>query len=249
MKNLSHIKLIALDMDGTLLDDKGGVSPANIKAIQAVKQQGIDVVLSTGRFINEVTDFAEIIENPSFLITANGGEIWKDFNQLIERHIIPIDLIEWIFDLAAKSEAKYWGMTTENLYYPGGFPECLHAYEWLKFGLETPNDNLRRNFWEKLIKIKELEVTNSNFINIEINAKGVNKAKALKTVCKLKGISLDNVLAVGDSLNDISMIKESGYGVAMGNAQPDVKKAADWITESNIKDGVAQILDKLINSS
>ena len=73
---------------------------------------------------------------------------------------------------------------------------------------------------------------------------GINKAKGLKTVCEKLHITMDDVMAVGDSLNDISMIKEAGFGVAMGNAQDIVKKAADAVTSSNEENGVAQAIRK-----
>lgn len=229
-------------MDGTLLNDKGDISPSNREAIRAVNNQGIEVVLSTGRYIKEITEFAEILSDSSYLVTANGSEIWKGFDQLIERHVIPVELVEWVLSLAVENDIWFWGMTTENVYHPKNFPDDVHKYDWLKIGMDTANDDVRKKIWKKLIATGKLEVTNSTLTNIEINAKGVNKAKGLGTVCELKNITMANVLSIGDSLNDIMMIKASGCGVAMENAQEAVKEAADWVTAINSEDGVARAL-------
>lgn len=89
-------------------------------------------------------------------------------------------------------------------------------------------------------------MTNSHPCNIELNPKGVSKASGLKEVCRRLGIDMSEVVAVGDSLNDLAMIREAGLGVAMGNAQEEVKKAADWTTVTNEEDGVAEVIFKKV---
>ncbi|WP_158235056.1 HAD hydrolase family protein, partial [Pseudomonas sp. 2822-17] len=79
-----------------------------------------------------------------------------------------------------------------------------------------------------------------------INAVGVNKAAALEKVCQRLNITMDNVIAMGDSLNDLAMITEAGLGVAMGNAQETVKQAADWVTDTNNEAGVAKAIHKWV---
>jgi len=90
------------------------------------------------------------------------------------------------------------------------------------------------------------EITNSHPANLEFNPKGVNKAAGLRQVCQLYGLSMDEVVAMGDSLNDIAMIREAGLGVAMGNAQEEVKRAADMIALSNTEDGVAHLIRSFV---
>jgi len=89
-----------------------------------------------------------------------------------------------------------------------------------------------------------LELTNSLPSNVEVNPTGVTKARALHSLCGEIGITMDEIMACGDSLNDIKMIQESGIGVAMGNAQEAVKKAADFITDHHDKDGVAKAIER-----
>lgn len=238
---MGDIKLIALDMDGTLLDDEGNVSQANREAIDSARQRGIDVVLSTGRFIGSVREYARSLNLSHCLITVNGSEIWLD-GKLYERHVLPADLLEWMLSLAREYGTFYWGTSTTGAYHRDNFPDDVREKEWLKFGFDTDDDDVRRLIWDKLIETGRLEVSNSSPTNVEVNVKGISKARALKTVCQLKNTAMSNVLAIGDSLNDIKMIRQAGWGVAMGNAQQRVKEAADWVTATNNENGVAQAI-------
>ncbi|HLR52116.1 MAG TPA: HAD-IIB family hydrolase, partial [Candidatus Avamphibacillus sp.] len=115
-----------------------------------------------------------------------------------------------------------------------------------KFGCETKDKNKLDAIIEEISYIGGIEMTNSLPTNIEVNPEGVNKANALKTVCKKLGITMDNVLACGDSINDIKMIQEAGVGVAVGNAQQAIKNVADFVTETNNNDGVAKAIEKYV---
>jgi hypothetical protein len=91
-----------------------------------------------------------------------------------------------------------------------------------------------------------LEITNSTPTNLEINPLGVNKAYGIGEVCKLLGIEMSQVVAVGDSLNDLAAIQAAGLGVAMGNAQETVQQEADAVVASNNEDGIAEVIEKYI---
>src|SRR5699024_11458558 len=97
---------------------------------------------------------------------------------------------------------------------------------------------------EKFRKEQVLKVTNSTAMNFEVNEKGVNKAEGLRTLCKKLNITMDEVMAVGDSLNDFKMINEVGIGIAMGNAQEEILEIADYVTLTNREDGVAEAIKK-----
>ena len=87
-----------------------------------------------------------------------------------------------------------------------------------------------------------LEITNSHPSNIELNPLGISKASGVEAVCQLLGIRMSEVIAMGDSENDITMIREAGLGVAMGNAQDEVKRIADITTVTNNEHAVAKII-------
>ncbi len=241
-KERANIKLIALDIDGTILDGNGTVSEANQEAIRLAQEKGIYIVLSTGRSLITCQHIAESLNISSYLITANGSEIW-DFatGNLVERHLIAPERIQMMWDLAHTHQINFWTLTTEKVWREE-FPNDPTIYEWLKFGYDTPDDDLRHMILEKLKQYDEFELSNSSPTNIEVNAKGVNKGTGLLKVCQLLGISVEEVMAIGDSLNDISMIKEAGYGIAMGNAQEIVKETANWTTATNKESGVAKAI-------
>ncbi|MEC1291918.1 Cof-type HAD-IIB family hydrolase [Bacillus mojavensis] len=235
------IKLIAIDMDGTLLNDEQLISDENRKAIREAEDKGVYVVISTGRTLMTCRELAESLELSSFLITANGSEIWDSNFNLVERKLLHTDHIKMMWDLRNKHNTNFWASTV-NKVWRGEFPENITDHEWLKFGFDIEDDDIRNEVLAALRKNKELEITNSSPTNIEVNALGINKAAALAKVSEKLGFTMEHVMAMGDSLNDIAMIKEAGLGVAMGNAQDIVKETADWITDTNIEDGVAKAI-------
>ncbi|WP_373926321.1 Cof-type HAD-IIB family hydrolase [Bacillus sonorensis] len=239
--NQKDVKLVALDMDGTLLNDEQTISEENRKAIKEAEAKGVYVVLSTGRTLMTCREFAESLELSSFLITANGSEIWDSSFQLVKRQLLHPDHVKMMWELRNLHNTDFWAASVDKVW-RGEFPEDIHSYEWLKFGFDIPDDDVRSLVLEALKKNKELEVTNSSPTNIEVNAIGINKAAALAKVSERLGFTMENVMAVGDSLNDIAMIKEAGLGVAMGNGQDIVKETADWITDTNNENGVAKAI-------
>ncbi|MCM3355173.1 Cof-type HAD-IIB family hydrolase [Bacillus halotolerans] len=236
-----NIKLIAIDMDGTLLNDEQLISDENRNAIREAEDKGVYVVISTGRTLMTCRELAESLKLSSFLITANGSEIWDSNFNLVERKLLHTDHIKMMWDLRNKHNTNFWASTV-NKVWRGEFPENITDHEWLKFGFDIEDDDIRNEVLAELRKNKELEITNSSPTNIEVNALGINKAAALAKVSEKLGFTMENVMAMGDSLNDITMIKEAGLGVAMGNAQDVVKETADWITDTNIEDGVAKAI-------
>ena len=244
-KNDVEIKLVALDMDGTLLNNKGQVSKANREAITAAKDKGVSVVLSTGRSLFTCREHADDLELTSYLVTVNGSEIWDGNRELVERNLVNPEHIQWMWELSKQHKAKFWAINTVRTLH-NEMPEDLHNWEWLKFGFSIDDDATREVVLKELTAKGKFELTNSTLKNIEVNAAGINKARGLTIVCMRLGIDMKNVMAVGDSRNDLMMIKEAGLGVAMGNAQDIVKKEADWVTATNEADGVAKAIQKWV---
>lgn len=241
----NNVKLIALDMDGTLLNDELEISSQNQQLIAEVQKRGIPVVLSTGRTIMTCRPFADLLNLTSYLVTVNGSEIWHTSGKLIERTTLTLEQIEMLTTLRNKYDTRFWA-TSINHIYRNEIPEQLGKHDWLKFGFDVENDRIREKIMAALSNSHHFEVTNSSLTNIEVNAAGINKANALKKICKKLDIEMDNVMAMGDSLNDLAMINEAGIGIAMGNAQEAVKQAADWTTLKNIDDGVAAAIHKFV---
>ncbi|MCY8977680.1 phosphoglycolate phosphatase [Bacillus atrophaeus] len=235
------IKLIAIDMDGTLLNDEQLISEGNRQAIREAEDKGVYVVISTGRTLMTCRELAESLKLSSYLITANGSEIWDSEFNLVERQLLHTDHIQMMWNLKNKHNTNFWASTVDKVW-RGEFPESITDHEWLKFGFDIEDDDIRNEVLTELKKNKELEITNSSPTNIEVNALGINKAAALAKVSEKLGFTMENVMAMGDSLNDIAMIEKAGVGIAMGNAQDIVKETADWVTDTNIEDGVAKAI-------
>ncbi|CAM4017818.1 5-amino-6-(5-phospho-D-ribitylamino)uracil phosphatase YcsE [Mesobacillus thioparans] len=239
------IKLIALDMDGTLLNEHHEVTDENRQAIKETEKKGIKVVLSTGRSLKTARDYVLSLELSSYLVTVNGGEIWGPDGELIEVNPVDTEHIQWMYELSRKHRTGFWATSSEDVW-RNDMPEDLFSQKWLKFGFHIEEDEIRESVLKELKDKGLFEISNSSLKNIEVNALGINKAKGLQKVSELLGISMENVMAVGDSLNDIAMITEAGLGIAMGNAQEIVKEAADDITASNRESGVAQSIRKWV---
>ncbi|MGG0520037.1 Cof-type HAD-IIB family hydrolase [Priestia aryabhattai] len=240
-----EFKLIALDMDGTLLNNQQEISEENRAAIAKAQEQGVHVVLSTGRSLLTCREYAQSLQLSSYLITVNGSEIWDESGQLVERKLIDASHIEKMWNLTQEHKLNFWAVTTDKVW-RDEFPEDIASQEWLKFGYDIPDDALREEVLKQIAGISDFEISNSSLTNLEINALGINKAKGIMTVCERLGISMDEVIAMGDSLNDMAMIEAAGCGIAMGNAQEAVKEAADWVTDTNVNNGVAKAISHLV---
>ncbi|MFD1037037.1 Cof-type HAD-IIB family hydrolase [Virgibacillus byunsanensis] len=242
---MDEIKLIALDMDGTLLTSDEEVSEYTQEVIKKALAKDVHVVLSTGRWLDSCYPYAELLKLQSYLVTSNGGEIWTVNKELIERHLLDPKIVEIMWDLAQNIELNTWMVSTEGVY-RGTRPDDFYEHEWLKFGCDSLDKDKLDQIVKEFSYYDELELTNSLPTNVEVNPIGVNKATALKKVCDEIGISMNNVMSVGDSLNDIKMIQQAGLGVAVGNAQEAIKKVADYVTDKNNDNGVAKAIEKFV---
>ncbi|MEY9096103.1 Cof-type HAD-IIB family hydrolase [Paenibacillus sp. RC84] len=243
---MSQYKLVALDMDGTLLNEEKQVSPANREAIYAALEAGVTVIFSTGRGVQSALPYAEELKLETPIVSVNGSEVWKAPHDLLKRTLLDLDLVKRMYDLAIEHDTWYWAYSVEGMYNRDNWAEDITKPEWLKFGFYTENKESLEIIRGELARWGELEITNSHPDNLELNPKGISKASGIEEVCKLLGIEMSQVIAMGDSENDIAMIRAAGLGVAMGNAQDGVKRIADLVTVTNDEDGVAKIIQEYV---
>lgn len=235
-------RLLALDMDGTLLRDDHEVSDETRKWIKEAVRQGIHVCLSTGRSFKDAYPYAKQLELTTPMVTVNGGEVWRAPYELHRRALLDSKLVEEMQALAMETGSWYWAYTVEQLFNSENWTDDVANQEWLKFGYTTKDHEMRHNILMRLQEMGGLEITNSSPDNLEINPQGVNKATGIRQVCELLGIQMSEVVAVGDSLNDLAVIQQAGLGVAMGNAQQTVKDEADIIVSSNNENGIVDVI-------
>lgn len=243
---MGNYRLIALDMDGTLLNDRQEISERNTAAIRKALDAGVTVCLSTGRGIQNVLPYTDLLQLSTPMITVNGSEIWHRPGSLYKRTEMDAAVVRRLRALALESDVWYWAYAVDGIYNRERWTaseEEADAKQWLKFGYYSENERLLAEIRDTVSAWGGLEMTNSSEQNIELNPLGISKGAALRELCGLLGIETSQAIAMGDSLNDLSMIREAGLGVAMGNAQQAVKDAADAVTLHHNKDGVAHIIE------
>lgn len=239
---MGNYKLIALDMDGTLLNEDKKISAENQAAIREATSQGKVVIMSTGRGAISAMPFIKELGLSTPLVVVNGSEVWASPDTLLKRTLVPIETIRELHKLAVENDCWWWAYSVEGVFNRESEGLDINQHEWLKFGYFTDNAEKLQRIREVVSSWGTLEITNSHPSNLEMNPLGISKATGVEAVCDLLGISMSEVIAMGDSENDIAMIREAGLGVAMGNAQEEVKRIADITTVTNNEDAVAQVI-------
>ncbi|TDF98882.1 Cof-type HAD-IIB family hydrolase [Paenibacillus piri] len=245
---MGNYKLIALDMDGTLLTEDKLISADNKAAIKAAHAAGVTVMFATGRGIQNVAAYVEELQLSAPIVTVNGSEVWAAPGILHSRTLMDTALIREMHAIALEYDTWYWAYAVQEIFNRDKWTDEVDSKQWLKFGYYYEDADKLEAIRSRLASWDALELTNSHPFNIEINPKGINKASGIRQVCGLLGIDMSQVIAMGDSLNDESMIRAAGLGVAMGNAQDEVKRLADVVTETNEEHGVARIIERYVLS-
>jgi Cof subfamily protein (haloacid dehalogenase superfamily) len=259
-------RLLALDMDGTLLNSKGELSPGNRLAIKEALAAGVQVTISTGRSLQGALWCAEELGLTCPLIVYNGGMLAKVTGEILySKEMLPADA------LLAMEEGVKHGVTLciwskGKLY---GYPLNERTADYVRFsGVEPlPVESLEElarqgvtkvlwygtkeeipGFWEEM-KQKPFANTHlcpSQPMFLEFFHGEVSKAAALAKLGEALQIPREEIIAMGDGANDLELIAYAGLGVAMGNATDAVKKKADAVTLTNDKDGVAAVIEKYL---
>jgi hypothetical protein len=264
------IKMVAIDLDDTLLDAGLSISGPCRNNIKAARQQGVIVTLATGRMYSSALPYALQLEVDVPLITYQGALV-KSSRSARVHYYQPLDqdmavaALQYFkgagvhchayFDdrlcLEALSEegvdyARLAGV--EPLLYDDLIQACRQGKETLKIMAVSKDGELLQHL-ERDLKQSfggSLYVTRSKPCYLEVMNPQANKALALKLLAEYYGIRQEEVMAVGDSYNDMEMIKWAGLGIAMSNAPEEVKSLADYVTASNQEDGVAKALQRWV---
>lgn len=229
-----------------MLNKDSVVSPENRKWIDAALEAGVTVSFSTGRGVQSALPIIEELQLTTPIVAVNGSEVWERPGKLLRRHLMDTGMIRRMHELAVLYDTWYWAYAVEGVFNKEKWLDDPSSVQWLKFGYFSEDGEKLRLIRETLESWGGLEITNSHPNNLELNPSGISKASGVGEVCRLLGIGMHEVIAVGDSLNDIAMIRAAGLGVAMGNAQDEVKRAADAVTATNDEDGVAQVIRRYI---
>lgn len=267
------IKLIAIDMDGTLLNEKKHIDKAQKEAIHEAVEAGIKIVLCTGRPLYGILPFYEELglselDSEGYVILNNGCSIHKTKDwKLIDQVNFTSDDIEYLYKFSESydinftlvNDTYYFNIgrkPTDELIKDAGFvfsditdislEEAKSGKHKIMKIMFLGNPEIMADFQkenENILKDKYSSVLSQPYV-YEILPKGNNKGTGLKKLAKKLGIKQEEIMAIGDGNNDIEMFEYANYSVAMENSTELAKKAAKYQTDSNENDGVAKAIRK-----
>lgn len=264
-------KLVALDMDGTLLDDQKVISEQNKEAIKKAKENGCYVILATGRPKAGILRYQEQIKSPSideYLVVFNGALVINyNTDEIISETLIGQKDLKYFYDLSKKLNVNIHAfLRNQQLITPKmskytGVEASLNNIEANIVDFDSVGEN------EKVIKIMFVDepsildeaikklpqeiyenytVVKSAPFFLEFLNKKVDKWNSIKTLGAYLGITEDEIICMGDAGNDLGMVKNAGLGIAMDNAFDEVKAVAKYITKNNNDAGVAYAIEKFV---
>ncbi len=273
---MNKIKLIAFDLDGTLLGEDNRISDENFNVLAFAAERGVSLVVATGRNYSEVPP--RVRELPiRYFITANGGYVYdREEDRVLYSHCLTLEQAEYIISLGKMFGGYSMFYINRSVYTSSDFRDYMNTlpdpgvYEALaqnfilcdniseKPGADTytqkvvlffkENENrsrLLRKIEYEDGRLPEFEISSSYMNNLEFNPKGVNKGVGLKIITDILAMEADQVAAIGDSGNDISMLRLSGHPFAVANAAEEVKQYVppENIMPSNVEGGVARMVE------
>lgn len=290
-------KLIAIDLDGTLLNSYGKISNKNKNAIKKAKENGTQVIIASGRHITSVKSFAKEINSENYSICGNGAILYDMkndeilYNKFIDKEKIleiinvceqnsiyyniytETEILTRTIEYSAlfykqeneKKDSKYQTniRVVQDLY---NFVKNDNNNNYIKVTIYDDNLSIFNRIIQKLREIEDIDVldvghmsrkmikVNNEDVEIkyyytEITKNNVNKWNAIKVLIDKLNISKNEVVAIGDNVNDKEMLENAGLGVVMGNSAEYVKKFGNVIVNDNNSDGVAQAIEDYIISN
>lgn len=271
-----YIKMIGLDLDGTLLTTRKEITPYTREVITRAIEQNVEVLVATGRPAYGIPK--ELLEFPGmrYAVTANGARVMEvQTGRVLYENLLEPDIAERVLAVFADYDALYEvfidgnGYTkAESMkhledYYPR--PSMVQYMEQTRIPVDSvrtvlrernkPVDKVhgvfryeaqRQEAAKRLAQIPGLEVTEALGNNLEVNRAGTNKGMGMLKLGEILGIKQEEIMACGDGMNDYEMLRTVGFGVAMGNGDEEVKKIADYITDTNDEDGVAKAIERFV---
>ncbi|SHJ36857.1 hypothetical protein SAMN02745975_01933 [Geosporobacter subterraneus DSM 17957] len=261
-------KMVAIDLDDTLLDNDNQISRQNKEVIERLLDKGMIVTIISGRSYASIKRYVDLLRLKHLCGSLNGASIILPENdEIVYRRAIHHDICrELIIEIEplgvhinyyhdskvlsskqTKQAEAYMQLTNIEIDYVSSLKEYSREYAATKILLIDDNEKLepiRQKISPKFIE--NVNISYSKPIFLEIFNKDVSKGKALQYIAEYYGIQREEIIAIGDGETDISMIEYAGIGIAMGNSSQRVKEKANYIAETNQQNGVAKILEKLI---
>ncbi|WP_409021796.1 Cof-type HAD-IIB family hydrolase [Dellaglioa sp. P0083] len=245
------IKIIASDMDGTLLNNENSISKGNAAAIKKAQEMGVTFVVATGRSYDEVKPLIDAAGISAPMINYNGGATVTEEGKQINSFPISKKEAQKLIKFLKNEHAFFKVMTSKGVY-SDDYSEIIDDSEidLFKFLIRKTDESDDLSVLKNKIEENEtLIVTSSGDNNLEVNHVNAQKGIALKNFADSMGIPMSEVMAIGDNLNDISMLKAAGISYAMENGHQINKDISNHYAKKNDEDGVGlAILEQLVKN-
>lgn len=260
-----NYKMVVIDMDMTLLNSNHKITNKTKEIIKRVKQKGVKVLLASGRSYISMLDYAKELGMEDEIISLNGAVITniKENNLIKEDYLDKANYINLMQNLQT-TDYTYMIFNSNEQYYQKNY--CKEKINWIKsiskvklIELKDYKNVLKpiklgfqineEKDYENLIELSNLnyfKVIKTGYNFVEIVKKETSKWSAIEFLSQKYNIDSKEIIAIGDSENDLEMIKYSGLGIAMKNAYDNIKDISDYITDTNDNNGVAKALEKFI---
>lgn len=263
-------RLLVLDIDGTLLDDRNQITKHTLQALQDLQEKGFSITLATGRLYRDAFYFARRLALSSPLILLHGAFIQSYEGEIMVERDLPPGIVSKLVNIARENRVSFQALCSDRLIleqrtkwndlylkYSPNKPEIVCVPD-----LARHRDDKIAQFsflgeGSKMLQMKELlakqlgdtvSIACSHPNLLEVVAPGVSKGSALKELSGMMNIPLSQTIAIGDNYNDRELLQTAGLGVAMGNAPREIKEIADYITKDNNHDGIAYFAAQFMNS-
>lgn len=267
-------KMIAFDMDGTLLNSQKEISEKTVAAMKRAMDHGFTVVLNTGRCMAELYKYFDVVDIP--YVNSVSGALVLDRRQnraVFEKGLTP-ELAEQVLAIVAKEDVMIHILTEKSIVqkdaiakmdyyqmgiYRGMFEKVTDQWESLiETYLTDPFPVAKINLYHPSTEAREktgaliceaglpVELANSEIASLEISAEGIHKGIGLQGLCDYLKIPMSRTVVVGDADNDIGALKMAGLSVAMGNASEKIKKICDVTVADNDHDGCWEAIERFL---
>jgi Cof subfamily protein (haloacid dehalogenase superfamily) len=258
-------KALAIDLDGTLLNSEDTLSPRNLEAVGKALEAGIDIIIATARWYQQAERVARPLGLTRSVVACSGAEVRRlsDGADLMDVRL-PEEFAAELFEIVDSHRSIAWIPLDDEVLMKAegsfdiGLPEIRLVSQLTGANASPPRMALIQGAAVSQAVLERLSdrwVDDVHFMTsitgygktlLTLTARQADKGVALGVACKDHGIELSDVLAIGDSGNDVEMFRVAGASVAMGQASDEIKAAATYVTAPNDQDGVAQAIERLL---
>lgn len=261
------IRFVVSDVDGTLVDHDKKLRPGTIEAVRRVRDAGIGFTIISARPPSGVEPIADALGLDGPIGAFNGGTVFRRGGEVMEQHLVPAEVGRGILELARGSGADVWVFADGRWH--ASTPDNPHTDRERKSANQEPvivadlaelagragKITFVSDDPPVLARIREAgrdrygaqaTIANSQTYYLDVTAIEANKGAGVEALARAAGVSLDEVMVLGDMPNDLPMLTRAGLPVVMGQSPDEVKAVAHWVTTSNDEDGVARALDRLL---